>query len=784
MSSRRRNVPPVTHVAEPAASPSARRRFLVVGIALVAGVVLGGVVGAVFFFTHRTTIDLGTIGTVSVGGHGDDKAVYATYGGSSSCQACHAKEYELWSTSHHGLAERPVDPAIDKAAFVPPRTFKHGTQESTVRASDGDHFEVVTPGYAGKTTAYPVTRVIGVDPLRQFLTPAPGGRLQTLEASYDPHKNEWFDVYGNEDRRFGEWGHWTGRGMNWNSMCASCHNTRVRKNYDEKSDTYQTAMAQLTVSCESCHGPMKQHVAWQKAYATGAKPTSSPSPHPKFSKDQIFDTCGSCHARRADLTGDFVPGDAFEDHYSLSIPDLSEIFYPDGQVHEEDYEFTAFSGSKMHAAGVRCLDCHDPHSSKTILQGNLLCMRCHNGSFKGAPIIVPEQHSFHKTDSAGNQCVNCHMPQTTYMQRHGRHDHGFTIPDPLLTKQFDIPNACNRCHTDKNADWSLAAVDKWYGTKMQRPTRERAQWVAKARRGDEAARPPMVRLLKEEKQPFWQAVSAAMLAQWVGAPDVTPALVASLQSPSPLVRENALRALEPLAQPPGDPTVRTEVGKLLADPSRAVRVRAAWCLRDNIDPSSPAGRDLSVYLHQNSDQPGGALQQGVYAMSRNDVEGAVALFTKAVTWDPNSAPFRDSLAVALSRQGKTAAAVEQLQWAAKLDPQDAEYPYKLALAESELGHLDKTIEFLQQALKLNPRHPRAAYNLGLAYNQTNQPDKAIETLQQAEVNNPNDPEISYALATIYARQGRKDEARAAAQRALDKAPTYADAARLLQSLSR
>src|SRR5437764_1151098 len=82
----------------------------------------------------------------------------------------------------------------------------------------------------------------------------PGGRLQTLEASYDPHKNQWFNVYGNEDRHFGEWGHWTGRGMNWNSMCASCHNTRVRKNYDEKSDSYQTTMAQLTVSCESCHG--------------------------------------------------------------------------------------------------------------------------------------------------------------------------------------------------------------------------------------------------------------------------------------------------------------------------------------------------------------------------------------------------------------------------------------------------------------------------------------------------------------------------------------------------
>ena len=61
------------------------------------------------------------------------------------------------------------------------------------------------------------------------------------------------------------------------------------------------------------------------------------------------------------------------------------------------------------------------------------------------------------------------MPQTKYMQRHGRHDHGFTIPDPLVTRQTGIPNACNRCHQDKDTDWAINSVDKWYGSKMDRP---------------------------------------------------------------------------------------------------------------------------------------------------------------------------------------------------------------------------------------------------------------------------------------------------------------------------
>src|SRR5205814_609843 len=139
-----------------------------------------------------------------------------------------------------------------------------------------------------------------------------------------------------------------------------------------------------------------------------------------------------------------------------------------------------------------------------------------------------------KPASTGNQCINCHMPQTTYMQRHGRHDHGFTIPDPLLTREFNVPNACNRCHSDKDSEWSLEAVEKWYGQKMQRHTRERAQWIAKARKGDQSARRPLIQMLSEEKQPFWQAVASTTLSQWSQSPDVLVALFDGLKNPSPL----------------------------------------------------------------------------------------------------------------------------------------------------------------------------------------------------------------------------------------------------------
>ena len=43
----------------------------------------------------------------------------------------------------------------------------------------------------------------------------------------------------------------------------------------------------------------------------------------KLSRDQMLDACGACHARRGELTGDFQPGEAFFDHFTLSIPDES-----------------------------------------------------------------------------------------------------------------------------------------------------------------------------------------------------------------------------------------------------------------------------------------------------------------------------------------------------------------------------------------------------------------------------------------------------------------------------
>ena len=713
-----------------------------------------------------------------------DDEVHAQYAGSESCRKCHAAEFEKWHTSNHGLAERTVTKDKDFKAFSPKQSIAHGKENSEAFVDADGLAKILTLGLGHKRRAYPVVRVIGNNPLRQFLIPAPGGRMQACDVALDPAKNEWFDVAGDDDARApGDWGHWTGQGMNWNAMCAACHNTRLRKNYDPPTNSYRTSMAEMSIGCEACHGPLKAHVEWQKKPPAGhgKDPTL-----PKFSRDQAMETCGACHARRAELTGDLVPGESFYDHFSLTVTDETDAFYPDGQVRDEDYELTSFLSSRMHHAGVRCADCHDSHSGKTIAQGNQLCMNCHAGGraeFAKAPVIDPVSHSHHGADSSGNSCISCHMPVTTYMQRHPRHDHSFSIPDPKLTQELGVPNACNRCHTDKDADWAIGANKKFFGDKPDRPSRTRALLIGSARRGDPAAREGLIQLLASDEIPAWKASACHLLARWVMDPAAIQALLGQISNPSPLVREAAVRTLGDGVRETST-AVRDTLQPLLDDPVRAVRLAAAWALCDSLDLNTRAGRELVHMLDLNADQPTGRMQLAQFASRRGDTPAAIRQMRKAIEWDLNSPPFHHDLAILLSTTGDSTGAVSALRQAVHLDPQNAEYQYKLALALNELGATAESTTALEKTVLLDPSFSRAWYNLGLARSGMNQPREAIDALRKGETADPSDSAIPYARATIYARLGEKPQAAEAAARALQLRPDFQEARQLLDALSR
>jgi tetratricopeptide (TPR) repeat protein len=433
-------------------------------------------------------------------------------------------------------------------------------------------------------------------------------------------------------------------------------------------------------------------------------------------------------------------------------------------------------------------------------------MRCHDGGHPKAPKIDPVKHSFHKVfdpglgpdgqprevdllsvdyrniKETGGQCVNCHMPQTAYMQRHWRHDHGFTIPDPLLTRDHGIPNACNRCHQDKDTAWSLRYVEEWYGKKMERPYRQRAQTVAAARAGAPDALPRLRTMLASEEHPYWLSAAANLAAGWVDNPDIAAALERLLVHTNALVRSESLHALAALPEP-RPPRIQELLRRGLTDPVRVVRWRAAEASRATLDLASPVGREYLAALDHQSDQPGGQMQWAALAMSRGDFPTAIERYQKAIAWDPRSAPIRHDLAIVFTQAGRPRDAVNQLEEACRLEPNDPDFAFRLGLAWNEAGDLERAMRALERAVQIDPGHARAWYNLGLARNARGDIPGALQALEQAGKSAPRDPGPPYARATILMNQGRRREAAAAARQALEIAPDFRQAAAILQSLS-
>ena len=94
------------------------------------------------------------------------------------------------------------------------------------------------------------------------------------------------------------------------------------------------------------------------------------------SHEQV-ELCAPCHSRRA-ILGDYTHAEP--NLLDSMLPSLltPELYFADGQILEEVYVYGSFTQSKMHAAGVTCGDCHDPHSGKRRAEGNLLCAQCHD----------------------------------------------------------------------------------------------------------------------------------------------------------------------------------------------------------------------------------------------------------------------------------------------------------------------------------------------------------------------------------------------------------------------
>jgi len=705
------------------------------------------------------------------------------FAGSESCRDCHERFYKLWAPSRHGKAMQPYTPDFAKEHLSGHGQFMQIAGRE-YRAFVGEDAGFVLERANGKEKRYPIKHVLGGKYVYYFLTPMEKGRLQTLPLGYDVKKREWFDMAGSGIRHVGTGAvDWLDPVYTFNTSCHGCHVSQLTNNYDLKTGEYTTTWNEPGINCETCHGPSSEHNRVFREAPEGITPADPMilGGKGKFSTRQNTDACAPCHAQMVPLTGKFMPGDKFYDHFDLVTLEDPD-FYPDGRDLGENYTHTTWSLSPCVQSGeLGCLHCHT--SSGRFRQKdnpNASCSPCHDDKVKAS-----QKHTMHKAADGSPSCVSCHMHKTTFA-RMDRSDHSMLPPAPAATIAFGSPNACNGCHTDKNADWADTMVRKWRKRDYQAPVLYRGKLVESARKGDWSRLDEMLAYVEDkESDPIF--VTSLIRLLWA-CPDPAKwgTVMEALNNDDPLVRASAAEALGP---PPSHEAVQALV-VAAGDSHRLVRIKAAAALngipmqltkgqyKDNLD---KAGAEYLASLTARPDLWTSHYNLGNYHLHRREFKQAINAYDTAHGLAPRAVPPLVNGAMAEAAMNNGQAAIKLLEKALNIEPKNGAILFNLGLLEAEMSETGQAVKHLKATLEMDPKHARAAYNLSVLLADSN-PQAAATYAQQAFAARR---VPAYAFNHAYAehRAGKSAEARFILKSLVDEWPEYVDAYFFLQEMA-
>lgn len=646
----------------------------------------------------------------------------SSYVGDLACRSCHAEEFNDWKGSHHFHAMEKPDSNSVRGNFNDQLFSADGVSYRFFQT--GNKYQVTITEREKTTTTYSIAYTFGWEPLQQYLIAMPGGRLQTLRASWDTEQKIWFHQYPDTLISTGDWLHWTGAAQTWNSMCAACHSTNLEKKYTQSTDSFQTSYDIINVSCESCHGPGQSHISLMEA--GNKKNHSGIDNYPKENHAAQVDMCAACHGLRTQLTASNNPTGNFLQRFS---PDLlrEEMFYRDGQQKGEVYNYASFLTSKMYMHKVACTDCHNPHSNQLKFDGNTLCLQCHNSSYDATT------HHFHPMQTASASCVSCHMPGKNYMVNDYRHDHSFRVPRPDQSAVYGTPNTCNSCHEDQTAQWAADQIIKWYG-------KERA-WhfsdaLLPAGKRDGASSKYLRQLITQPAVP--NIVRATAVQELAGMLDNTSIEVyrSAFIDSSAIVRQTAYNSLLSSGLDRSDSYFQQG----WQDTVLAVRLAAYRATADipteGLSPEllghkQAAGDAYFQFLLNNADMVNGQVLFSEYYQQKGNIPAAIDAYLQALKLDKLQGEVRLNLAILHSRNGEADKALEQVQAYNTLFPVNSRGHYFEALLQSERKNYAAAIISMEQALESDPQNPDYYYNYILMLDKAGRRSNAAQVLQHA-----------------------------------------------------
>lgn len=694
--------------------------------------------------------------------------------GRQKCKICHEEVLQSYAWSAHDRSlELPVKDALEapfsgEKLSKPPLNASFGKDAgSPVIRSGGER---------------PVTWTIGFFPHQSYLVPGEKGRVLPFSAVYDTREKgdggkRWYVPVSNPTDLY----HALGRDrLNFNSDCGGCHSTGFSKNYDYKADTYESEFREIDVSCEACHGPASLHVrlaeetgdqTWpndvenfgfslpltsyaQRRWVRGpddkvAQLAGDGKGPPERTAELL--SCAPCHSSRVDWgpAGTVDDPGAFANRYALELI-TEDSFFADGRSRGDVSTLNAFMQTRMHAAGVVCSDCHNPHSGTLRSPVADLCVTCHDpGTYEDA------RHTLHSPNQDVS-CVDCHMPERRILGVDMARDHRFTSPRPDLTISLQLPSACESCHPHR-PKWAAAIIDSKFG--KERPPSV-APTFRGAEQGDPEAPEHLSSLLFDRSAP--EIVRATALLRWAKLGRMTPKLAEAIEKASrdegALVRRAAARSH---AFSPGDELPHA-LERLFEDPVRTVRIAAALASLRYPSTTALDARTNEVLAEAKeallfrSDRFDALLSLARLEERIGSEKSAERLYALAAERFPQNAEVFVQWSLARQRSNKPDTAQDVVLRGLTFHPKDAALQFSRGRYLVRQEKIEQALPLLHGAFEDAPRSHRKEYGYvyAVTIHQAGDWAEALAILRLLKKEYPEEQDIQEALDIFEEKRGK------------------------------
>lgn len=435
----------------------------------------------------------------------------ASWTGSTTCESCHPDQHATWHRTFHRRMTQHATPATVLGAFNGRPVTYWGVTIRPVREGDTYYFDRLDGG--GRVVErQQVALTVGSRRYQQYVVAGPsrqrGENRYRVPLLWHVKDARWIHLNGaflDSDRRQRFDSH---VGL-WNQNCIFCHNTGPEPgmvNFEELAERgrrgepvdavaqgrYVSRVAELGISCESCHAPGGEHAARNRSplrryllHLTGAADPTIVNPTRLDPRRQV-DLCGQCHGQRIPNPPQAIQawmhtGPLFRAGESLLAsaspitidtpglpgdPDIFRLrFWNDGTPRLTAHEYQGLTMSRCFVkGGLTCSGCHSMHGGdvngqiEPAMRTNAACASCH------ADLVAnPGPHTQHRTESSGSTCYACHMPEMTYGVLEVHRTHRIHNPAPADAARHARPDACTSCHLDKSLAWAAEASRAWWG---------------------------------------------------------------------------------------------------------------------------------------------------------------------------------------------------------------------------------------------------------------------------------------------------------------------------------